>query len=282
MIDLRDDHTVHRFDHEAMNTTFSARIRHDDAGLAADAALACFARLDQLEDRLSRYRDGSDVCQINAMQTGQTLLITADTHDCLRAALQAGDDTGGLFDITLGVPIDHLKSRSSGPPAPPRGRLRIAPDRPAVECLEPGRGIDLGGIGKGFAVARMAEVLTDWGVHSALIAGGASTLLATGPDAWPVELRGADASEPLTLHKSTISASGTAIQGSHLVHPDEPDRVAGRHRHVWVQGCDAAQVDAFATACSLMDASQIGALVASCAGADAAWIEQPDGAVVRV
>jgi len=282
LIDLRDDHTVHRFDREAMNTTFSVRIRHDDSGIAADAAHAGFLRLDELEDRLSRYRNGSDVDQINAMQTGQTLLITADTHGCLVAALRAGHDTGGLFDITLGVPIQHLKSGAGGPPAPPSGRLRIASDRPAVECLEAGRGIDLGGIGKGFAVGQMADVLRGWGVDSALIAGGASTLLAFGPDAWPVELRGASAGETLLLQNSTLSASGTAVQGGHVVHPDDPRRLTGLHRHVWVLGRDAASIDAFATACSLMDASQVRAFAASCAEVSGAWVEDDDGLVVGV
>ncbi len=139
MINLQDNPTVHCFGHAAMNTTFSVRIRHDDAALAADAAQASFARLDELEDRLSRYRAGSDVDQINAMQAGDTLLITADTHACLLAALRAGQATGGLFDITLGAQTQHLKTGDDGPLAPPAGGLRIAPDRPMVECLEAGR-----------------------------------------------------------------------------------------------------------------------------------------------
>ena len=282
MIDLRDDETVHRFDHDAMNTVFSVRIHHADAGLAGDAVAACFARLDQLEDRLSRYRAGSDVDQINAMRGGDTLLITADTHACLLTALQAGIDTGGLFDITLGVPIEHLKSGGSGPPAPPAGGLRIVPDRPAVECLEPGRGIDLGGIGKGFAVERMANVLREWGIGSALVTSGASTLKAFGPDRWPIELCGATEKKPLTLENSTLSASGTAIQGSHVVHPDEPQHLTGLHRHVWVFGRDAARIDAYATACTLMNEKQIRAFLSTCRGATGAYVERSDGALARL
>ena len=281
MINLRDDNTVRRFDHDAMNTTFSVRIRHGDAALAADAAQAAFARLDELEDRLSRYREDSDVSQINAMHTGQTLLVTSDTHACLLAALQASHDTAGLFDITLGAPIEHLKSGAAGPPSPVAGRLRIAPDRPAVDCLEAGRGIDLGGIGKGFAVAQMADVLRGWGVASSLIAGGASTLLASGPDSWPIELRGASKAVPVTLQNSTLSASGTAIQGSHVVHPDNPQRLTGLHPHVWVLGQDAAQVDAYATACLLMNQEQIRTFIDTCPGVSAGYVEHPDGTPMR-
>ena len=280
MINLRDNPHVHRFDHQAMNTTFSVRALHVDRERAADAAIACFARLDELEDRLSRYRSSSDVSQINAMHTGQSLLITADTHACLLAAMQAAADTEGLFDITLGVPIEHLKTKAPGTPAPPAGTLRIAPDRPAVDCLEAGRGIDLGGIGKGFAVQQMARLLSDWGIESSLVSSGASTLCATGPDHWPVELHGAQQRQSLALNNNTLSASGTAIQGSHLVHPDHPQHLTGLHRHVWVVGHDAALVDAYATACMLMSESQIRAFVSACPGATHAYLERPDSALV--
>lgn len=280
MINLRDDPAVHRFDHDAMNTTFSVRIRCADRPRAADAAIACFTRLDELEDRLSRYRSSSDVSQINAMATGQSLLITADTHACLLAAMQAAADTEGLFDITLGAQIEHLKSEQRGTPAPPSGTLRIAPDRPAVDCLEAGRGIDLGGIGKGFAVAQMAAVLRDWDIDSGLLASGASTLCAQGPDAWPIELHGQHQRETLTLRNSTLSASGTAIQGSHLVHPDQPHQLTGLHPHVWIHGHDPALVDAYATACMLMDETQIRLFASTCPGVARAYVERPDGELV--
>ena len=61
---------------------------------------------------------------------------------------------------------------------------------PAITCEEPGREIDLGGIGKGFALDQLKQLLTEWDADDALLAAGASSLLAFGPSAWPVDLTG--------------------------------------------------------------------------------------------
>ncbi len=56
------------------------------------------------------------------------------------------------------------------------GRLTIHPDIAAVTCDEPGREIDLGGIGKGFALDQLRQILLDWGAEGGLLTAGASSL----------------------------------------------------------------------------------------------------------
>ena len=66
---------IHQFDHTAMKTTFVLRIVSDDATRAHNAAHAAITRIDEIENTLSRYIEGSDVFRINHMHAGQTLFI---------------------------------------------------------------------------------------------------------------------------------------------------------------------------------------------------------------
>jgi thiamine biosynthesis lipoprotein len=242
------------FTHEAMNTTFQLRLCAAEASFAADMARECFEHLEFLEARLSRYVDDSDVSRINHLVLGQTLHISESTHLCLLAALDAYARTGGLFDITLGRRIEHRKSGDDGEAPPLLGRLTIHPDIAAVTCDEPGREIDLGGIGKGFALDQLRDILIDWGAEGGLLTAGASSLLAFGPDAWPVELAGAGETVRIALFNQSLSASGTGIQGSHILHPGGDDAMPQQScDRVWVVAPQAALAEIWSTALMLLE-----------------------------
>lgn len=255
-INLQHNRAVHRFDHAAMNTQFSLRIVHPNRDRALLVAGACFRELDRMEACLSRYREDSDVARINTMSAGETLLIEEETYACLKLALAAGTATAGLFDVTLGAQIEHRKQNIEGDPPPLLGKIELAPERPLVGCVEPGRQIDLGGIGKGFGLDRMGEVLRQHDIDVALLSCGASTLLALGPEGWPVVLRGDGCERKLELCNEALSASGTEFQGAHVLHPETVE-YAYAFRRVWVLADSAAIADAFSTACLVMKAEEI-------------------------
>ncbi len=252
----------HLFSHEAMNTTFHLRICEDDEAIARGMARECFEQLDFLETRLSRYVDGSDVSRINRMQAGEILYISQPTHECLLIALDAYQQTGGLFDITLGHRIEHRKSGDAGPAPELTGKIIVHPDVPAITCEEAGREIDLGGIGKGFALDHLHQILVEWGAEGALLAAGASSLLAFGEQQWPVELSGSGESTRITLRNEALSASGTGIQGSHIIHPagDEAMPAAPCDR-VWVTASTAAVAEIWSTALMLLEPEEIGSFI---------------------
>ena len=270
----------HVFAHEAMNTTFSLRFRGLDRPVAESMVTECIHELDRIEGKLSRFIDGSDVSRINRLAAGETLYVTETTHQCLLAAVDAYVKTGGLFDITLGSRIDHRKSGATEPLPEITGRLIIHPDVAAVTCEEPGRQIDLGGIGKGFALDRLREILIDWGAEDFLLAAGASSLLAQGPSAWPVELAGDSASVRLLLHNESLSASGTRIQGSHIVHPagDEamPSQPCDR---VWVTASTAALAEVWSTALMLLPVEEIAGVSGDDSGITSVHVECAGGLV---
>ena len=254
---------AHLFSHEAMRTTFHLRICEPDKAIAAGMAKECFDHLDFLETRLSRFIADSDVSRINHLQAGETLYISETTHQCLLIGLDALARTGGLFDITLGRRIEHRKSGDSGDLPPLLGQLTIHPDFPAVTCETPGREIDLGGIGKGFALDQLKQILLDWGAEGGLLAAGASSLLAFGPEAWPVDLAGEKQSLRILLADASLSASGTHIQGSHIIHPGgEQAMPANPIERIWVTAATAALAEIWSTALMLLEPETIADFIA--------------------
>lgn len=265
---------AHGFAHEAMNTTFTLRLRGLERPVAESMVTECIHELDRIEGKLSRFIDGSDVSRINRLAAGETLYVTETTHQCLLAAVDAYVKTGGLFDITLGSRIDHRKSGAAAPMPEVTGRLIIHPDVAAVTCEEPGRQIDLGGIGKGFALDRLKEILIDWGAEDFLLAAGASSLLAHGPSAWPIELAGDSTSARLLLHNESLSASGTRIQGSHIVHPAGDDAMPAQPcDRVWVTASCAALAEVWSTAFMLVSMEEVNDLIGEESGVSSVHVE---------
>lgn len=247
----------HCFAHDAMHTTFTLHLYGAEPAQLDGVARECFARLDQLEERLSRFIDSSEISQINHLRAGQTLYLTDDCHQCLLHAMTGYGETGGLFDITLGTLIAQRKAGLVGPPQALTGKLIIHPDVAAITCESPGRELDLGGIAKGFALDQLKDLLLEWDVPGGLLAAGASTLLAFGPEPWPVELPAADGHGSLVLRDESLSASGTEMQGSHIVHPDAgaeiPDYLSQR---VWVVAATATVAEVWSTALMLMSLAE--------------------------
>ena len=270
------------FTHEAMNTTFRLWLRGVPPADAPGVARICWETVDALENQLSRFVETSDIARINRMAAGETLYISDDCHRCLLLALQAHAETGGLFDITLGAGIEHRKSGASGPPPQPLGSLVIHPDVPAVTCVEPGRVLDLGGIGKGFALDRAREVLLEWGGDDAMIAAGASSMLAFGPGCWPVELAGGSGPGRVLLENHALAASGTTIQGEHIIHPaGDAAMPPSPNRHVWVTAATATAAEVASTALMLVAADEAPELLTCVSGVSGGYLER-DGAVIRV
>lgn len=259
--------------HPAMNTTFTLRLGTADAARAAAVAGECFRQLDGLESLLSRYREDSDISALNRLRTGESLLLHDETWNCLRIALEAHMMTGGLFDITLGT----LTMKDC--PSELHGCLRLNPERPEIACVEAGRHLDLGGIGKGYALDRMADTLRDLGLSDALLSAGASTHLAIGQAAWPIELTAESEKLTVTLRENSLSASGTGIQGDHIIHPARGTVETVETRRAWVVATSAALSDALSTACFLADDREREEFLARIPELSAIMVETHDGKI---
>lgn len=257
--------------HPAMNTVFTVRLKMADERKSAALAGECFRQLDDLESLLSRYREDSDITAISNLRAGESLLLHEEAWSCLRIALEAHAMTGGLFDVTIGSLTAPERT------AELRGRLSLNPDRPEIMCIEPGRQLDLGAIGKGYALDRMADTLRELGAGDFLLSAGASTHLALGRAIWPMELTGDSESLTVELQNNSLSASGTGIQGNHIIHPFLEAEETSFPRRVWVVAKSAAMSDALSTACFLASNEERQAFLSGIPDLAGIIVEDPDG-----
>ena len=264
-----------RFSHEAMATTFEVIIVHEDDRYARQAAAAAFSELDRLEGELSRFIENSDIARLNNLPANQPLLLGLAAFECLQLSAGLYDETGGAFDITIGSLLACWRGDDGTSRTPSEEQLNLARQltgtgllkldeaEHTVELLKSPVHVDLGGIGKGYAVDRMAELLREWSIDIALVSGGYSSVLALdgppGKKGWPLTLSNPrDRKETLVrtyLQGRALSGSGLE-KGRHIIDPRTARPVEGRLA-AWASAPDAATADALSTAFMVMTPEQI-------------------------
>lgn len=240
---------LHHFEHEAMACTWGLYISGEQLKYARQASQAAFAEVDRLEQEFSRFIAHSDVARINALASGRPLRIGADVFECLELAAQLHMDTQGAFDVTADTPAPWSRMR----------QLEFQRATRSVTVLIDGVVVDLGGIGKGYAIDQAVTVLRDWSITAALIHSGQSTIYALGSPAeqhgWSVAIRDpADHSATLgqlRLRDAALSGSGAQLHGQHIIDP-RTGRSAIGASNSWALAPTAASADALSTAFMVM------------------------------
>jgi thiamine biosynthesis lipoprotein len=264
------DELLH-FSHEAMAAPFEVIITGEDATYARQAADAVFAEVDLIEKALSRFLESSDISQINHLAPGAWARLGIHALECLKVAARVNAETGGAFDVTIGPLMALWRNPDKSPRQPSAEDLANARARVGMALLErddkehsvrvktAGVQVDLGAIGKGYAVNRAAEILKEWSIESALINAGNSSTFAVGhlpdKDGWPVGVGGAgDEKSPayvLQLCEKSLSGSGVHIKGSHIMDPRSGRPVAARVA-AWALHPSGAVADGLSTAFMIM------------------------------
>jgi len=162
------------------------------------------SEIERVEALLSLYRDTSEIAHVNARAVHEPVRVSLPVFRLLEQARRLSEQTGGAFDITI-APLVRCwgfmggTGRMPSPEAVAVARERIGwhlveldPANVTVRFAREGVMLDLGAIGKGYAIERAAEMLRDAGVTSAILHGGTSTVHAIGcpPDAgaWKVAI----------------------------------------------------------------------------------------------
>ncbi|MCU0915003.1 MAG: FAD:protein FMN transferase [Planctomycetes bacterium] len=267
---------VHRFAHQAMATTFEVVIQHEDRSYAQQTARAAFDEVDRIEGYLSRFLETSDVTRINHLPAGVPAQLSLDAFECLRISAEASAQTGGAFDVTVGFLVDCWVDKARKRPRTPSakelefarahtGMNLILLDEPthAVALTASPVRVDLGGIGKGYAVDRMAELLREWSIDRALIHGGFSSVLALdapqGRAGWPVTLSHPN-DRRRTLARVALqgmSVSGSGLEkGRHIIDP-RTGTPAESKIAAWSLAPDATRADVLSTAFMVMTPEEV-------------------------
>lgn len=211
----------------AMACEFEIYLDARQYATAADHALAALDLVDVLEDQLTVYRDHSEVMHVNRTAWHEPVVVEPRLFGLLELAAKLHRETGGAVDITSGplskawgfyrrqgaIPDDEALAaalaRVGG------DALRLDATEQSVRFLRPEMELNLGAIGKGYALDRVAEHLTERGVTSFLLHGGSSSVLARGDRSGG---EGARSQEP----EARSHDAGGWIVG--VVHPEFPQR----------------------------------------------------------
>lgn len=260
----------HRFTHHAMATIFEVLVRGDDEGYAGQAARAVFREIDRIEGLFSRFDPTSDIARLNRLGPGESLAVGVEIYECLSLAEEVRRDSDGAFDINVRALIKYEGGAGTVPFELARTSVGFAVRRSAPEGGRPAPiALDLGGIGKGYALDRAVEVLGDWSIEDALVHGGTSTAAAIGdaPDAdegggkgWPVGVGAGwpcpEAPSRFRLRNRALSGSGTEVKGRHILDP-RTGLPAGGHLAAWASHPSAAMSDALSTAFMVMTTDEV-------------------------
>ncbi len=185
---------------EAMGTAYAVVVYGYDRMKLESAVEAAFEEVHRLDGLLSNYRPSSEWSEVNRKAAEGPVRVSAELFDLLSACQRYSRESEGAFDITVG-PLMRLWGFYKGSGRlPHRAEIRavrlkvgyrhvlLDPANRTVRFGRKGVEIDPGGIGKGYAVDRMVQVLKEYGITTALVSGGGSSIYALG--APPSDARG--------------------------------------------------------------------------------------------
>jgi FAD:protein FMN transferase len=281
-----------------MGTMFDIVVYHRSRAAAERAISMAMDEIVRLDGVMSHFKDDSDLSRLVRSARSGFVAVDPSLYEVIEESIGFSERSGGKFDITI-APLLRTWQRARAEGRRPSaadvadakrcvGYEKIERQSPRrirfrSDCVE----IDLGGIGKGYAVDRAVAVLRSAGVLHAVVNAGRSSIAAIGAppgkDGWPVSL-GPDGGVVL-LRNNSISTSQQNLEPLHAdggVFGEILDPLAGapaeNRMAVSVVAPRATVSDALDTTLVLLSMEESRKLLAQFAGVSAYWIA-PDGSV---
>lgn len=267
-----------KYSRRAMACQFEVAVNAGQHPAAAEAALAALDLVDALEAQLSVYRD-SEVAAINRHAGGGPVEVEPRLFDLLEFAKQLYCETEGAFDVTAGplakawgffqrqAAVPSAQALAEARASVGSQHLELHRERRSVRLARTGMELNLGSIGKGYALDRCAELLASEGLNDFLWHAGQSSVLARGDErgsrGWLVgvgdPMRPGRRMATIRLVDAALGTSGSGVQFfrhegrryGHILDPRSGEPVQGMISST-VVAPTAAAADALATALYVM------------------------------
>lgn len=263
-----------------MGTLLRLRIAAPDRGAALSGSEAALAAVEGMEARLSTWRSGTEMDRANRAPVGEPVPLSAELTSLLAEAFRWAEATGGAFDPAVGALVDAWDLRGAGRrPTPHRLERAMAASGAAGIRLDPGAGtltrldeaawVDPGGFGKGAALRRARDALSERGLERGLLDFGGQ-VLALGSETgdgtgWEVEVAHPSARDrpvvSLRLSDASAATTGTSerfveVDGERVGHLLDPrtGRPVAPWGSVTVVARDPLTADALSTALYVLGA----------------------------
>ncbi|MDA7980007.1 MAG: FAD:protein FMN transferase [Pirellulales bacterium] len=254
----------------------------DAAATAEPPALQALALVEQLENQMTVYRSDSELAQINQRAATEAIIVEPKLFALLKQCKTLAEKTQGAFDITS-TPLTRVwgfhrrEGRIPSDVALSEARsiigwqhLVLDEESMSVRFEKAGLELNLGAIGKGFALDRCGELMREHGESCFLWHAGQSSVLATGDQpsqptgsGWPITI-GNPLKPGKPLGTLRVANVGVATSGSsqqffrhegqrygHVIDP-RTGKPASGVLSVTVMADTAAEADALATAFSIL------------------------------
>jgi thiamine biosynthesis lipoprotein len=213
-----------------MGSTYTIVAYGEDRLKLATAVEAAFDEVRRLDNLLSNYKPKSQWSLVNRDAAAGPVRVSRELLDLMEACQEYSRKSGGAFDITVGPLVRTWGFYKGSGRLPHRAEIRTAlsqvgyrnvivdKESQTVRFTKPGVEMDPGGIGKGYTVDRVAEVLRQSGIRSALINAGNSSLYSIGAPpgerGWKVKIRHPlerdRVAADVVLEDQSMSTSGTS------------------------------------------------------------------------
>ena len=200
--------TVARY---SMATRFEIVLVGESAVSLRAAGEEALGEIERVESQLSLYKPSSEIFEVNAWAAERPVRVSPEVFHLIEKARALSSLACGVFDISAGPLIrcwGFMKGSGERPKDEEIARARevVGSDlleldsaHSTIRFSKPGMMVDLGSIGKGYALDLAAEILRDAGISNALLHGGTSTIVALGEESpgrpWRVGIEGAPSEE---------------------------------------------------------------------------------------
>lgn len=229
---------------------------------------------ERIENLISRHIPGSDVFRINNRSSNTLTGIHPEVYGLLSACMEYNEKTSGCFDITANK---DTPARSAGK------SFRLDPAGSSIHFYEGTAAIDLGGIGKGYALEAIRAILKNHSVGNALVSFGDSSILALGRhpygDCWKIGIM--NHARDTVIHewemRDTAVSTSRSVNG-HIVDP-RTGKAVFSERAATVMCSNAAEAEVISTALVVAADSEINLLRSNFSGANCVIFEKENKVV---